>query len=158
MYHTYLRSSCTPKAVTLVEFFYIYTLVSTLVYFISLLGTKQQDSRLMLKNCAVVLATHVMYVSCTFDLNWKYSKAIFFSLQLDFPFWRIQTHHDFINLYKALSICGLWVLLSCHFIFIIPSFILPFSVNYPKWHTVLPILIYQLWTFFSKFRPSPELI
>ncbi|XP_071548562.1 protein phosphatase EYA1 isoform X4 [Panulirus ornatus] len=27
--------------------------------------------------------------------------------QLDFPFWRIQTHHDFINLYKALSICGL---------------------------------------------------
>nr|XP_053652509.1 eyes absent homolog 1-like isoform X6 [Cherax quadricarinatus] len=27
--------------------------------------------------------------------------------QLDFPFWRIQTHHDFVNLYKALSICGL---------------------------------------------------
>ncbi|XP_050734327.1 eyes absent homolog 2-like isoform X2 [Eriocheir sinensis] len=27
--------------------------------------------------------------------------------QLDFPFWRIQTHHDFLNLYKALSICGL---------------------------------------------------
>ncbi|XP_063595149.1 eyes absent homolog 1-like isoform X1 [Penaeus indicus] len=27
--------------------------------------------------------------------------------QLDFPFWRIQTHHDFVNLYKALSVCGL---------------------------------------------------
>ncbi|KAF2362839.1 EYA domain [Trinorchestia longiramus] len=27
--------------------------------------------------------------------------------QLDFPFWRIQSHADFVNLYKALTLCGL---------------------------------------------------
>ncbi|KAL7644359.1 UNVERIFIED_CONTAM: hypothetical protein RMT77_005186 [Armadillidium vulgare] len=27
--------------------------------------------------------------------------------QMDFPFWRIRAHQDFVNLYKALSICGL---------------------------------------------------